>query len=195
MANVPSTAPEVETIGVDQQARRLWLSASSAKSAHSGSSAMSCTTTDSPRCAAVPQDPELGPMGIPAARASTNGFGKLGAAAVRKTEAFSSTRQIEHRVPGDCCSITSTVASRTSSSGLPIVIISRSRFCSAKSDSACFCSVTSVATPITPVTRPSSSRTGLRRVWNQMLPVLDEIVDASPASALRMLSSTSGSLR
>ena len=65
----------------DQQACKPWRKASSRYWIHSGSSAMSDTTTVSPRQAAVPQDPAQGPIGMPSMPA-LYASGRLGAAAV-----------------------------------------------------------------------------------------------------------------
>ena len=78
-AKVPSTDPSRLRIGDDQQALSPALAASAVYNAHSGSLAMSSTTTSLPRHAAVPQEPTPSPMAIPStARVLTSG--RLGAA-------------------------------------------------------------------------------------------------------------------
>ncbi|CAM5353139.1 hypothetical protein STENM223S_04871 [Streptomyces tendae] len=65
IAKVPSRAPSLARIGVDQQAARPARSASSRKSSQNGSVAMSVTITGRRRWAAVPQEPTPSPVAMP----------------------------------------------------------------------------------------------------------------------------------
>src|SRR3954463_7838585 len=100
MANVPITLPSDEKIGVDQQARSECANASSRKSVHSGSAAISDTITCSARNAAVPHEPTKGPMKVPSI-ASVYVFARFGAAPCRNCLPLGSINKIEARTPDD----------------------------------------------------------------------------------------------
>src|ERR1700691_277331 len=122
-------------IGLDQAARKPAAAAASLNFAQFGSERMSEEKIGCRRNAALPHDPTFGPMSIPSV-AARYGSGKFGAAAYRKRRPSSSSRKIEHNVPGLWPSIRRAIVVRTSLSGAPARIsfresrmLSRERVC------------------------------------------------------------------
>src|SRR5271155_6192831 len=103
-------------IGLDQAARRPAAAAASLNFAQFESERMSEAKTGCRRNAALPHDPTFGPMIIPSVTARY-ASGKFGAAAYRKRMPSSSSRKIEHNVPGLWPSIRRAIVVRTSPSG------------------------------------------------------------------------------
>src|SRR4051812_46708328 len=100
MQNVPRTFLSEESIGFDQDARSPWLNAAARCSgtSHSGSVAISETTTADPRYAAVPQEPAQGPMGN-FSISCLHPLGRLGPATESRWRPSGRSNKIEASVP------------------------------------------------------------------------------------------------
>src|SRR2546428_4888482 len=103
MAKVPNTWPSEDRIGVDQQARRPCAKGRCRYAAHSGSVAMSETTTGAARYAAEMHDPPLGPMATPS-MASMYLCGRRGAAPGRQRLPLTPSHKQEDRMSPPCSS-------------------------------------------------------------------------------------------
>ena len=170
-AKVPSSSPVAlaapvaspARIGIEKQEHRPWGSATSRNAAHSGSVAMSVTSTGSRRYAAVPQEPTDGPMGTPST-AALYAAGRLGPAPERSTSRPGSRTITAQSDPGSCSSTIATTPSSTPVRSSPVAIRASTRFWATSMASASFRRVMSTcATTAPPVAGPS----GVTRMENQ----------------------------
>ena len=116
---MPSTRPSAATIGIDQQARRPCLKASSLNSDQRGSVAMSVTMTGVPRNAAVPHEPIPSPTGMPWI-AALYSSGRLGAAPSNSEVPSSEVKSIDASIsPFDGFSTMRMISRRTSTNAPP----------------------------------------------------------------------------
>jgi len=148
---------------MEKQDRSPCGSATARYSAHSGSVAMSVTSTGSRRNAAVPQEPAVGPIGTPST-AALYAAGRLGPAPERSTSRPGSRTITAQSDPGSCSSTIATTPSSTSWSPPPMAMRASTLFCARSVASASLRRVMSTcATSAPPVTGPS----GVTRMENQ----------------------------
>src|ERR1700726_280100 len=134
MKKVPRTSLVFEISGCDHAARRPLRKATSRKSTHNGSEAMSEAITCFFRNAAVPHEPTHGPI-FTGSMASAQPPGTLGPAAGLSCLPSGSISRTEEIISGEWASTLSHKSSKISVSPAPPEINSRARLSADKSDS------------------------------------------------------------